>query len=67
MSKVLLGTPIPEQYLGDGLYVSFDGFQVRLRAPRASGDDFVFLEPLVWQALCAYIKSIPNSGGFSDV
>lgn len=34
-----------EEYLGDGLYVSFDGWQFRLRAPRENGDHVVYLEP----------------------
>ena len=33
-----------ETYLGDGLYASFDGWQVKLRAPRENGDHVVFLE-----------------------
>lgn len=36
-----------EHYLGDGLYVRWDGCQIILRAPRIGGDDFVALEPLV--------------------
>lgn len=37
--------PDEEIYLGDGLYAQFDGFSVRLRAPRTEGDHEVFLEP----------------------
>jgi hypothetical protein len=33
-----------EIYLGDGLYASFDGWQVRLRAPREGGDHEVYLD-----------------------
>lgn len=44
-----------ETYLGDGLYVSFDGWQIRLRAPRDGGDHFVALEPEVWRALRRWI------------
>lgn len=36
-----------ETYLGDGLYASFDGWSIRLRAPDANGDREVFLEPSV--------------------
>lgn len=36
-----------EQHIGDGLYVSFDGFQFKLRAPREHGDHEVYLEPSV--------------------
>jgi hypothetical protein len=33
-----------EFYLGDGLYVSFDGWHFVLRAPRENGDHIVYLE-----------------------
>ena len=47
-----------ETYLGDGLYASFDGYQVRLRAPRVGGDHAVFLEPVVLRALSDYVKTL---------
>lgn len=50
-----------ETYLGDGLYASFDGFQVTLRAPRADGDHFVCLEPAVLAAFVRFIKPITES------
>ena len=43
-----------EEYLGDGLYASCDGFQIKLRAPREGGDHVVYLEPWVYRALQAY-------------
>jgi hypothetical protein len=49
-----------EEYLGDGLYVSFDGFQIVLRAPRSDGDHFVALEPAVWLALRAWLARYPR-------
>jgi hypothetical protein len=36
---------VNEAYLGDGLYASFDGFSIKLRAPREHGDHEVYLEP----------------------
>jgi hypothetical protein len=33
-----------ETYLGDGLYASFDGYAITLRAPRQDGDHWVALE-----------------------
>ena len=36
-----------EEYLGDGLYVRFDGYHIVLRAPRDGGDHVVGLEPAV--------------------
>lgn len=45
--------PQAEQFIGDGLYASYDGYQVKLRAPRDHGDDVIYLEPGVmhefWQ------------------
>jgi hypothetical protein len=40
-----------ETYLGDGLYASFDGWQIKLRAPRLEGDHEVFMEPTVYREL----------------
>jgi hypothetical protein len=45
-----------EEYLGDGVYVSFDGFAITLRAPREFGDHYVVLEPRELDALVAYAK-----------
>lgn len=47
-----------ETYLGDGLYASFDGWQIRLRAPRLEGDHVVYLEPGVLDQLDEFIKKI---------
>lgn len=44
-----------ETYLGDGLYVSHDGWQFRLRAPRADGDHVVYMEPSVVDAFRQYV------------
>lgn len=49
-------------YLGDGLYASFDGWQIYLRAPRSSGaDHWVALEPDVFAALVEYQRRIVNA------
>lgn len=45
-----------EEYLGDGVYVSFDGFAITLRAPREHGDHFIVLEPRELKALIDYAK-----------
>jgi hypothetical protein len=47
-----------EVYLGDGLYASFDGYQVILRAPREFVDHHVALEPSVFDRLLAYRENI---------
>jgi len=46
-----------ESYLGDGLYVSFDGWQIILRAPRHHGDHYVALEPATFRNLLEYIAN----------
>ena len=33
-----------EIYLGDGLFASFDGWQIKLRAPRDHGNHEVYLD-----------------------
>jgi hypothetical protein len=46
-----------ETYIGDGLYVSFDGHHIKLRAPRENGDHFVALERDVYQSLLHWVAS----------
>jgi hypothetical protein len=43
-----------ETYLGDGLYVSHDGYQICLRA----NAERVYLEPQVWYALLDWITRL---------
>jgi hypothetical protein len=40
-----------EEYLGDGLYASFDGFGFKLRTQRDQGDHWVYLE---WSVLAEF-------------
>jgi hypothetical protein len=47
-----------ERYLGDGLYASFDGWQVILRAPREHGDHYVALEPEVMMSFRRYLEAL---------
>jgi hypothetical protein len=53
-----------ETYLGDGLYASFDGYQIRLRAPREGGDHVVFLEDgLTLQTFLEFLETLPIQRG----
>jgi hypothetical protein len=47
-----------ETYLGDGLYASFDGWMLTLKAPREDGEHWVGLEPEVLEALLQFVESI---------
>ena len=48
----------PETYLGDGLYASFDGWMLKLRAPRIDGDHWVGLEPEILANLLKFIEGL---------
>jgi hypothetical protein len=50
-----------EVHLGDGLYASFDGFFVTLRAPRIGGDHAVVLEPDVLRAFQNFLTATAAS------
>jgi hypothetical protein len=40
-----------ETHIGDGVYASFDGLRIRLRAPRENGDHVIYLEPHLFREL----------------
>jgi hypothetical protein len=59
--------PCNETYLGDGLFASWDGWQIRLRAPRENGDHEVFLEDgLTLQAFFEFLGTLPIKIGASN-
>lgn len=47
---------LPERYLGDAVYASFDGFQLALRC--ASPPCVIYLEPAVYHALTEYVEMV---------
>lgn len=49
---------IPIKYLGDGVYASFDGYQIGLSTGNHENPISVFLEPQVLSALIEYAKNI---------
>jgi hypothetical protein len=54
-----------EVYLGDRLFASFDGWQVRLRAPREGGDHEVFMDATVLKAFLQFLDTLPIQRGKS--
>lgn len=46
-----------DRYLGDGVYASFDGYQIWLAA-NDPGNKVIALEPEVYQALVAYAEKL---------
>jgi hypothetical protein len=60
-----------KDYIGDGVYVEFDGFGIELRANSPDSPLFIYLEPQVLEALnrfaerCAAQQSV-RSDDFPD-
>ena len=50
-------SPKFEKYLGDGVYASFDGYNIVLDL-RDQGTDRIYLEPAVFAALIEYQKQL---------
>ena len=61
------GKSMPEQiepakdYIGDGVYIEFDGYMVSLTTPRENGMHEVCIEPAVLDGFLNYIKRCENS------
>jgi hypothetical protein len=45
-----------EEYLADGVYASFDGWQIKLRTEREDGNHVIYLEPQLWDVLKTFAK-----------
>jgi hypothetical protein len=49
---------LPERYLGDGVYASFDGYQIWLRVIGLSGHHRIALDESVLAALSQYAADL---------
>jgi hypothetical protein len=45
-----------QTYLGDGVYASFDGYQIRLATTRDNGIHEIYLEPDTAMSLLDYMR-----------
>lgn len=50
--------PEQEEFIGDGVFASFDGFMLTLRAPREHGDHYVVIEPFVLRNLLEFAAAV---------
>jgi hypothetical protein len=50
-----------ETYLGDAVYASFDGYQIKLRTGDAN-NQVIYLEPGVYEQLKKFVASLYNTG-----
>lgn len=51
-----------ETYLGDGLYASYNGYAVKLRAPRLEGDHYVTLDSSVLEKFETFVAKLTERG-----
>ena len=56
------------EYLGDGLYVVFENFQIKLMANSTTEPtDVIYLEwPIVYGALCKFVRKSLKEQGLGD-
>lgn len=55
-----MSEPIYREYLGDAVYVAFDGYHIVLTTEDGiSATNTIYLEPLVLQALRRYVDGLP--------
>jgi hypothetical protein len=50
-----------ETYLGDAVYASFDGWQIKLRTGDGN-NQVIYLEPGVYERLTQFVASLHNTG-----
>lgn len=50
-----------ERYIGDGVYVRFDGFQFWLRTPVVGSENMIALEPSTLNEFLRYVRDIKES------
>jgi len=63
-SDVTINEPKKPEYLGDGLYAEYDGWQVRLFASNGeTTTNEVFLDPAVLRAFIHYVEVIRQNNG----
>ena len=55
--------PTQEKYLGDGVYASFDGHKIRLRAPRDCVVVEIYLGPSELRALVDFARESYRKAG----
>ena len=54
MFDVGVKEPKTDEYLGDGVYASFDGFQIKLWTQRDGGEKAIYLDLDTYRAVRAY-------------
>jgi hypothetical protein len=47
-----------KEYIGDGVYASFDGWHIWLETQRLEGPQRIALEPATFDALCQFVERL---------
>ena len=58
MEKLMKRGVPNEVYIGDGVYVTYDGWQIWLRTTREEGDHQIALEPETYTALVQFVERL---------
>lgn len=51
------------RYLGDGVYVAYDGYAIVLSVENGEASREIVLEPAVWAVLAAWVEALTDSIG----
>lgn len=46
-----------KQYIGDGIYAEFDGFQIELKAESGGQDNVIYIDDHTWRSLIEFGES----------
>lgn len=52
-----------DTYIGDGVYASFDGFQIKLRTERDGRDEIIYLDPDTYTSLVRFAQQFYGDAG----
>ncbi len=50
-------------YIGDGVYASFDGYQIKLSTERDGRDEVIYLDPETYASLVRFAKQFYGDAG----
>jgi len=51
-----------DTYIGDGIYVAFDGYNLILKTERGGRVEMIYLEPDIWRSLVEMAQAVKFKG-----
>jgi hypothetical protein len=52
-----------KDYIGDGVYVTWDGYAIRLSTPREDGEHWIELDAHTYAGLLRFVERLKETGG----